>query len=217
MSTWSESGNAIKEFEYPAVGGETGGQVSSASRMEAEITEEKLVRREAYARQLGRQEGEAAARADYESAIREERATLAAALQSFRAEQERYFRAVEAEVIQLALAIARQILHREAQLDPLFLRAVVRVTLDKLRDEMQISLRVTPPLAEEWRRFLSSEKNLSQRVEVLADEALAETSCVVEASVGTTEVGVEAHLKEIEQGFFDLLAQRPRNEQESDA
>ena len=130
----------------------------------------------------------------------------------FMPEQARYFRAVEAEVIQLAMAIARKILHREAQLDPLFLRAVVRVTLDKLQEETQISLRVTPPLADEWRRFLGNERNLSQRVEVLADEAMTDTSCVVEASVGTTEIGVEAHLKEIEQGFFDLLAQRAKAE-----
>jgi flagellar assembly protein FliH len=154
MSTWSEARTAIKEFEYPVVGGGAGTQNSGSSAAEAEITEEKLARREAYARRLGRQEGEAAARADYESAIREERAILTVALNSFRTEQERYFRAVEAEVIQLAMAIARKILHREAQLDPLFLRAVVRVTLDKLQEETQISLRVTPPLADEWRRFL---------------------------------------------------------------
>jgi len=212
MSTWSEARTAIKEFDYPVVGGGTETQNSGSSAAEAEITEEKLARREAYARQLGRQEGEAAARADYESAIREERAILTVALNSFRTEQERYFRAVEAEAIQLAMAIARKILHREAQLDPLFLRAVVRVTLDKLQEETQISLRVTPPLADEWRRFLGGERNLSQRVKVLADEAMTDTSCVVEASVGTTEIGVESHLKEIEQGFFDLLAERPRAE-----
>ncbi len=104
------------------VGGGAGTQNSGSSPAESEMTEEKLARREAYARQLGRQEGEAAARVDYESAIREERAILTATLNSFSTEQERYFRAVEAEVIQLALTIARKILHREAQLDPLFLR-----------------------------------------------------------------------------------------------
>ena len=115
-------------------------------------------------------------------------------------------------MVQLAMAIARKILHREAQLDPLFLRAVVRITLDKLQEETQISLRVTPPLAEEWRRFLGSEKTLAQRVEVLADETLPETSCIVEANVGSTEIGVESQLKEIEQGFFDLMARRPKTE-----
>jgi flagellar assembly protein FliH len=211
MSTWSEARTAIKDFEYPVVG-EAGTKIAGSSPAEAEITEERFARREAYARQLGRQEGEAAARTDYNSAIREERIILKAALDSFRAEQGRYFHAVEAEVIQLALAIARKVLHREAQLDPLFLRAVVRVTLDKLQDETQISLRVTPPLAEEWRRFLGGERDLAQRVEVLADEALTATACVVEASVGTTEIGVDPQLKEIEQGFFDLMAQRPKAE-----
>jgi len=212
MSTWSEGKNAIQEFVYPAVSGGSTAVTAATERPDSEVAEEKLVRREAYARQVGRQEGEAAARADYQSALREERAILSSAIESFQTERERYFRAVEAEVVQLSLAIARKILHREAQLDPLFLRAVVRMTLDKLQEEAQISLRVTPPLAEEWRRFLGSEKNLAQRVEVLADEALPETSCVVEASVGSTEIGVESQLKEIEQGFFDLLARRPKPE-----
>lgn len=212
MSTWSEGKSAIQEFVYPVVGGNSNLMTSAAERPDSEVAEEKLARREAYARQVGRQEGEVAARADYQSALREERAILASAIESFQAERERYFRSVEAEVVQLAMAIARKILHREAQLDPLFLRAVVRMTLDKLQEETQISLRVTPPLAEEWRRFLGGEKTLAQRVEVLADETLPETSCVVEANVGSTEIGVESQLKEIEQGFFDLLARRPKTE-----
>ena len=214
MSTWSETRAAIKQFEYPLAGNHASTQAAAPARPEPEIAEEKLARRESYARQLGRQEGEATARADYESALREERVILAAAVESFHKEQQRYFRAVEAEVIQLAMAIARKILHREAQLDPLFLRAVVRVVLDKLREETQISLRVTPSLADGWRQYLVGDPGLAQRVEVLGDESLGETACIVEASVGTTEIGVEAQLKEIEQGFFDLLERRPKSEQE---
>ena len=54
MSTWSEARTAIKDFEYPVVGGGTGTQNSGSSPAETEITEEKLARRESYARQLGR-------------------------------------------------------------------------------------------------------------------------------------------------------------------
>jgi flagellar assembly protein FliH len=32
---------------------------------------------------------------------------------------------------------------------------------------------------------------------------------VLETELGETEIGLEAQLKEIERGFFDLLAQRP--------
>ena len=43
-----------------------------------------------------------------------------------------YFQKVEGEVVQLALGIARKILHREAQLDPLLLAGIVRVALEKI-------------------------------------------------------------------------------------
>ena len=91
---------------------------------------------------------------------------------------------------------------------------VVRVALDKLQQETQITLRVTPSLADGWRQHLRSEPGFGQRVEVLGDDSLGETACVVEASIGQTEIGLEAQLKEIEQGFCDLLARRPRSTQE---
>ncbi|HLH08046.1 MAG TPA: FliH/SctL family protein [Terriglobales bacterium] len=209
-STWSEPETAVREFEYPVAN--NGTTTVSHGQSEGEIADERIVRRETHARQLGRQEGEAAARADYEQALKQERLLLLTAVNGFHKAREQYLRSVEAEVVHLALAIARKILHREARLDPLFLRAAVRVALDKLHDETQISLRVTPALAEEWRRFLSENRELAERVEVLGDESLTEMSCVVEASVGTAEIGVEAQLKEIEQAFLDLAAKRPETE-----
>jgi hypothetical protein len=32
---------------------------------------------------------------------------------------------------------------------------------------------------------------------------------VISTQLGTTEIGIESQLKEIEQGLFDLMAQRP--------
>jgi len=34
--------------------------------------------------------------------------------------------------------------------------------------------------------------------------------CVLETDVGSASFSIEAQLKEVEQGFFDLLAQRPQ-------
>jgi flagellar assembly protein FliH len=42
------------------------------------------------------------------------------------------------------------------------------------------------------------------------DSALEPERCVLETSMGTAQLGVEVQLKEIEQGFMDLLAARPR-------
>ena len=46
--------------------------------------------------------------------------------------------------MQLALAIARKILHREAQVDPLLLAGMVRVALEKIESHTKVSVRVHP-------------------------------------------------------------------------
>ena len=46
--------------------------------------------------------------------------------------------------MQLALSIARKILHREAQLDPLLLAGIVRVALEKIDGATEVVLRVHP-------------------------------------------------------------------------
>ena len=50
----------------------------------------------------------------------------------FAAERDSYFHRVEEQVVRLTLAIARKILHREAQVDPLLLTGVLRVALEKI-------------------------------------------------------------------------------------
>ena len=44
---------------------------------------------------------------------------------------------------------------------------------------------------------------------VIGDPDMARGECVIETSVGTVELGIEAQMMEIEQGFFDLLKKRP--------
>ena len=56
----------------------------------------------------------------------------AALFRSSPLERQNYYRRIEGEVVELALAIARKILHREVQIDPHALAGIVRVTLEKL-------------------------------------------------------------------------------------
>ena len=46
--------------------------------------------------------------------------------------------------------------------------------------------------------------------ELIGDAALKPGECLLETEVGSTQISLETQLKEIEQGFFDLLEQRPR-------
>ncbi len=56
-------------------------------------------------------------------------------------------------MVRLALAIARKVLHREAQLDPLLLAGVVRVALDQMQAGSRVVLRTSTDAAEPWRKF----------------------------------------------------------------
>jgi flagellar assembly protein FliH len=116
---------------------------------------------------------------------------------------------VENEVVQLALSIARKVLHREAQIDPLLLAGMVRIALEKMESATQVVVRVHPRQVSEFRGYFAQHMGLQNVPEVLEDPAVAADQCVLQTALGTTELGVELQLKEIEQGLFDLLAKRP--------
>jgi flagellar assembly protein FliH len=165
--------------------------------------------REAQAQAQGREEGLTEARKIYEEQLARERASLTTALGQFTRDRAAYFPKIEAEVVQLALAIARKILHREAQVDPLLLAGIVRVALEKIDGATGVVLRVHPQNAADWRRYLSTHLEPTDLPEIVEDAAQPLDGCVLETAMGTATVGLEAQLKEIEQGLMDLLAARP--------
>jgi flagellar assembly protein FliH len=165
--------------------------------------------KEAQVRMQAQQEGEAQAGKIFEERLAVERASVADALANFTRDRAAYFGQVESEVVQLALSIARKILHREAQLDPLLLAGIVRVALEKIDGATGVVLRVHPQNAADWRRYLATHLEPSDLPEIVEDPAQPLDRCALETSMGTALVGVEVQLKEIEQGLMDLLAARP--------
>lgn len=166
--------------------------------------------REAAAREAGRQEGEAKARAACDAHLAEIRESVRSALTDFARERARYFEQIETEVVQLALSIARKILHREAQLDPLLLAGMVRVALGKIESGTKVVVRVNPQQVSECRAYFAQHMEPRDVPEVMEDSHLPPDQCALESALGTTELGMEVQLKEIEQGLFDLLEQRPQ-------
>jgi flagellar assembly protein FliH len=137
-----------------------------------------------------------------------ERTKIAKLVAEFGHERERYFAEVEAEVVGLALAIARRGIHGEVSLDPLLLQAAVRVALGKVVGESSITLRVPENQATRWRGVFMAERG-DDAVAVIEDKKLEAEELVLETDIGYVELGVGAQLKEIERGFFDLLKRRP--------
>jgi len=165
--------------------------------------------REKNAREEGIKEGQAALRAEVDEKISAFHEAMGLALRQFATEREEYFHRVEGHVVKLALAIARKVLHREAQIDPLLLSGVVRVTLEKLSSATMVQLYVHPDQVQIWREFLEQQNDLREKPEVLSDAAMAYGQCRIESSIGTADLSLESQMMEIERGFFDLLAQRP--------
>jgi flagellar assembly protein FliH len=165
--------------------------------------------REAQAREAGRQQGEREGCAKLEEQLGRERAGILKAVQDFSAERAAYYQKIESEAVQLALSIARKILHREAQVDPPLLMGIVRVALDRIEGATGVALSV-PGQAAEWRAYFAAHMTGGSAPEVVEDSKLANGQCVLKTSMGTAELGLEPQMKEIEQGLMDLLAARPR-------
>ena len=147
-------------------------------------------------------------RNEYEARSQEEAAKIRQALERFQLERKDYFTRIESDVVHLALAISAKILHREAQVDPMLVTALVRVAVDKLHDGSRVSVRVSPAEAAKWREHLANPLNGST-VEIVEDAHLEPGDCILETDLGSADFSIDAQLKEVELGFFDLLAQRP--------
>jgi flagellar assembly protein FliH len=174
-----------------------------------QAAEERSRRQQAEAFEQGRQSAQQQLRSELDAALAKNREQISHALHEFALERQNYYRRIEGEVVELALAIARKILHRETQLDPHALAGIVRVTLEKLDTGTKVSLHVHPREAADWRHYFACQMEGVPTPDVHEDPAIAPGECRIETSLGSTEVGLQSQLKEIETGLLDLLAERP--------
>ena len=187
--------------------GEAGMRVEFEERL-AEETRRAFVAGREQGRLEGRQaerEAQAAAQAANDERRVQQVGDLIA---SFAAERDRYLRAVEHEVVELALAVAARILRREAQMDPLLLTGAVRVALGQLAGSTQVRLRVPPAELDLWKEAIALLPNLAVKPTVVAGERMRLGDCEIETELGSVDLGIRAQLGEIERGFFDRAGGR---------
>ena len=103
----------------------------------------------------------------------------------------------EAQIVRLALTIAKRILRREVSLDQDLTVAMARVALDRLGEHTGATIRLHPDdyaltvgqAQEEWE---------SDQVTVVADDSISRGGCRVESAFGFVEASVDAQFEEIE-------------------
>ena len=154
--------------------------------------------------QQGFQDGQGAVRQELAGQLDAMAVRLARTIEELSGMRQRFRHEAEEEVIALALAIARRILHRELTVAPEALLGVLKAALEKIEVREVHRVRVRPEDAPLVQQNLDH-MGLPQRVELIADPGLERGAAILDSSRGALDVSVETQLAEIERGFADLV------------
>jgi flagellar assembly protein FliH len=183
------------------------GEPTAAAEAARETREEDLRReyelRVSQAHTAGYQEGQAAAQQTADAELRGIAERSARAIEEIASLRHRLRRQAEADLVQLAMAIARRILHRELAVDPEAMRGLILSALERIQAQEISRARVHPGHASILRACL--ERISAERVEILADPALAPGGIVFETERGNLDASVGTQLEEIGCGLADRL------------
>jgi flagellar assembly protein FliH len=119
---------------------------------------------------------------------------LAQTLEELGSLRDQMIHKTERQVVQLALAIAARILHREVEVDRELLVAMARVALDRLGDRSSATIRLNP---DDFDAGGVGRIMGHSSVQIVADPSVKRGACVVESDFGQIDVGVESQLTEI--------------------
>ncbi|HEY3083493.1 MAG TPA: FliH/SctL family protein [Chloroflexota bacterium] len=153
-------------------------------------------------------------RAEEETAERTAQVTRLA--QSAAVDRRELLRNAEAEVVRLAIQIARKVLGRELHLDPTTVNRIAEAALQHVAIDGVIKLRVNPAdhgeLSAYWQRNHGAAE-ADRTYEVVADEGVAPGGVLIDTRAGSIDARIETQLEEIARRIFDeQIEEGPRAE-----
>ncbi|HUP03002.1 MAG TPA: FliH/SctL family protein [Bryobacteraceae bacterium] len=180
-------------------------QMELAPAMAARLAqaERECQQREQAAHAAGVREGEAAGRRQGQAELQPEIARLARSIEEMAGLRARFRREAEADLIALAMAIARRVLRREIAVDPEALHGLVLGALEKMQSQEIRRVKVHPSHAAAVAACLK--ETGGPPVEVIADAAREPGAVIFESERGNLDASVESQLREIERGLADRL------------
>jgi flagellar assembly protein FliH len=115
----------------------------------------------------------------------------------------------EPEVIRLALAIAKRVIHREIATDPRIVVDTVRESLRRLGGRAVARVRVNPAelpaLNEAWHELT----NVAREIEFVPDDSVSPGGCLVESRQGDIDALVETQVAAVAAQFLDVADRGP--------
>jgi flagellar assembly protein FliH len=196
-------------FEFPDVGGHgapaqrtLAAEAAGQDLLAAHATIKRLEQELAAARQgldAGRAEGEQRARAEFEPVIARMNSAIAE-LAGMRSEMRRR---AERDMVQLALLIAKRVLHRELNVDESAIAALARVAFDRLSRAESYKVTVHPRFANAIAAAVPTA--IASRVRIEPDAAREPGTLIIESPDGTIDASIDTQLEEIGRGLTDRL------------
>ena len=212
---WRLAGTSVPAFSHDFVPPQNIGSScdpdESSGRQRIFELESRLrsVEREAQERaqaafQEGSQQGDAAARRQISGQTDAMLQRMARTIEEISGLRQRGRHEAETDIVKLALAIARRILHRELTIDPEAILGLVKASLDKLDVRELHRIRVHPENAAQLEKHFDR-MGLPRRLAVTADASLERGAAILDTDHGSLDASVETQLAEIERGFTDLV------------
>ena len=159
------------------------------------------IRKEAY--QRGLSEGEKIGQEQAAAELQPLMDRLSRSLADLATVRTRVRKTAESDLLKLAIAVARRVIHRELTLDPGSIEGLIRVALEKLESRELCRVRVHPNQEPVIRTLLA--RFSAAPVELIPDGTLQSGDVLFETAHGTLDGSIEAQLQEIERGFADRM------------
>jgi flagellar assembly protein FliH len=154
-------------------------------------------RRDAF--EKGKRQGEQQARAELQPVLERLHASVIEVL-GMRPDLRRR---AERDVVQLALLIAKRVLHRQLSVDEEALTAIASVAFERLTRSESYRVTVNPQFAAAVTSALSGIR--SARVHIDPDPNCALGTLIIHSAEGTIDASVDTQLEEISRGLTDRL------------
>ena len=154
----------------------------------------------------GRREGEMAARQALEPQVNAEISKLRDLTRSVLTAGSKLRAHAEEDLVRLAVAIARRILHREVTVDVDAITGLIKAAFQRL-DQREIHQVRTDPESLRTLQEVVRQLGAPAAVKLIADPSLRRGSVIIETTRGTLDASIDSQLQEIQRGFIDVVNQ----------
>jgi flagellar assembly protein FliH len=181
-------------------GAERGGETVAGLRENLHQVQLAAVAERREAAEAGRRQGDQEARAELLPVMERLNASIAEIV----AMRSGLRRRAERDVVELALMIARRVLHRQLTVDDGALTAIARVAFDRLTRSESYTVTVHPRFAASVASALPNAQ--ASHVQIKPDPECAPGTLIIRSTDGVIDASVDAQLDEISRGLADRLA-----------